>query len=126
MDPLRVEPVRTGRHGLDLDLLLQPRNADLIELVEIAAKNAKEAQALQQRRVRMFSLGQHPAVELQQAEFPVEVKHFARRTRRRFGALLCYFHCDGLQESILRDQCRAFVHIGLVECCVSVFDMPAS
>ena len=57
----------------DLDLGLQPRHADLEELVQIVADDAQETQALQQRHALIGALGQHAAIELEQRQFAIEI-----------------------------------------------------
>jgi len=54
------------------DLLLDPRHADLEELVEVARHDAQEAQALEQRHRPVRRLRQHPALELQERQFAVD------------------------------------------------------
>ena len=65
--------VGPGDFGADLDLRLQAGDADLEELVQVAADDAQEAQALEQRNGRVGGLGQHAAIELEQTELAVEI-----------------------------------------------------
>jgi hypothetical protein len=55
-----------GRGNLRAQLLLQARDADLEELVEIAADDAAEAQALEQGDVGILRQREHAAVEREQ------------------------------------------------------------
>ena len=66
--------VGADRGGTGFDLRLEPRDADFEKFVEIAADDAQELQPLEQRVVAVFRLGQHPAIEGELAEFPVEIK----------------------------------------------------
>ncbi len=92
----RVE-LRLGSHavGRALDdagghLPLEPGDPDLEELVEIAAEDAEELEPLEQRRAGVERLVQHPAVELQPGELPVDVERRVpeiQRARRLHGKL---------------------------------------
>ena len=55
-----------------LDLLLQAGDADLEELVQVRRNDGEEAQPLEQRHRIVGRLRQHAAVELEQAQLPVE------------------------------------------------------
>ena len=56
--------------------------ADLEEFVEVGAGDAQEAQALQQRHLRVLRLRQHAEVEIQLRQFAVEVQ---RRIAQRIA-----------------------------------------
>ena len=68
----RRQAVGGDRDRVELELLLEPGDTDLEELVEIAAHDAQETQPLEQRRMRILGLRQHAAVERQDAELAVE------------------------------------------------------
>ena len=59
--------------GPDRHSLFEARDAYLKELVEVRTYDAKEAQPFQQRHFRVKCLGEHALVELEQAEFTVDV-----------------------------------------------------
>jgi len=61
-----------GRTGLDLGL--QARNADLEELVEVAADDAQESQPFEQRRCGVFRLRQHAPVERELTQLAIQVE----------------------------------------------------
>ena len=63
-DGLRAHPVRCGWQAVLLRVA-HGGGADLEELVEVGAGDAHEAQALQQRHLRVHRLGQHAEVEIQ-------------------------------------------------------------
>ena len=74
-------------------LLLEARNPDLEELVEIAADDAQEAQALEQRNARVGGERQDPPVERERRELTIDgwgmrkhggVYRNAARCRRRW------------------------------------------
>jgi hypothetical protein len=54
------------------ELILERGNADLEELVEVRGCDRAELGALQQRDTRLLRQLQHPVVEGQPAQFPVE------------------------------------------------------
>ena len=74
----RVDAVGSGAGQIDADRLLQFGDSNLEEFVQIAADDAKKAQAFEQRHVRVLGLGQHAAVEFQDADFPVEERDLLR------------------------------------------------
>ena len=85
--------------GDDLDmrgnLAAQTRHANHEELIQIAAGDRQEAEALQQRVVFVVGFLEHPRVEVEPGDFPVDVafsgRHFPRGFRRRgraFSGLL--------------------------------------
>ncbi len=93
-----AEPVERGLLDAGIHLLDQTRDADLKELVEIAADDRQEPQAFQQRRRRRARDIQHPAVEGQPAQLPVEVRHaYPAGERRARGTT-----SDGVEEAWLR------------------------
>ena len=53
--------------------LLQARDADLEELIEVAAGDAQELQPLEQRHRFVERLVEHPLVELEERQFAVDV-----------------------------------------------------
>ena len=72
VDLRRAFSVGTGLVDIELDLFLEPRDADLDELIEVGRNDAEETQPLQQRHRFVRCLCQHAPVELEDAEFPVE------------------------------------------------------
>ena len=70
----RRQVVRTALGGSELLLLLEARDPDLEELVEVGAGNAQELQPLQQRHVVVHRLRKHAPVELQQRQLAVDVQ----------------------------------------------------
>src|SRR4029450_5493983 len=60
--------------GTGLDLRLQPGNADLEKLVEIAADDAQETQPLEQGRRPIFSLREHATIERELSQFAVQIE----------------------------------------------------
>lgn len=69
---LQRHAVGRQRTGIVADLFLQARHPHLEEFVEVAAGDADEAQALEQRHLRVGGLGQHTLVETEDAEFTIE------------------------------------------------------
>ena len=67
-----------GRGDLRTQLLLEAGDADLEELVEIAADDAAEAQALEQRDVGVLREREHAAVEREQRELAVDERCVGR------------------------------------------------
>ena len=67
--PSGVRSVNPGRH-----LPLEPGHAHLEELVEVAAVDAEELEALEQRGARVERLVQHAAVELEPAQLAIDVQ----------------------------------------------------
>ncbi|SPA36045.1 hypothetical protein CBM2637_U10002 [Cupriavidus taiwanensis] len=74
---LRRQPVRADHRRRQHALLLQPRHADLIELIQVAAEGAQRTQALEQRHGRIGRLLQDPLKERQLAEFAVDIERIA-------------------------------------------------
>ena len=68
----RLGDRQPGRRHLRAQLLLDARDPDLEELVEIAADDAQEAQALEQRNIRVLRERQHAPVEVEQRQFAVD------------------------------------------------------
>ena len=56
-----------------LDLLAQPRDADLEELVEVAREDRQELDPLQEGITLVASLEQDPSIELEPGELTVQV-----------------------------------------------------
>ena len=69
---LRRQAVGGDRLRAELDLFLESGDADLEELVQVAADDAQEAQSFEQRMARVLRLRQHAPVEREQPEFAVE------------------------------------------------------
>ena len=63
-----------GRERADLHALLEGRYANLEELVEIRTRDTEKSQALEQRRRRVLCQGQYTLVELENAEFSIDVQ----------------------------------------------------
>jgi hypothetical protein len=60
------------RHRVELELLLDSGHPNLEELIEVAADDAQETQALKQRRARISGLPEHPPVEGEQTDLAIE------------------------------------------------------
>ncbi len=76
-DQLRVawrDAIRTRPRRAVFDTLPERRDPDFEELVEQIARDANEPQALQQLELGVARHGQHPPMELEQAELTVHVK----------------------------------------------------
>jgi hypothetical protein len=58
--------------GLSFICSFRPGDADLEELVQVAGNDAQETQPLQQGRGRVLGLGEHAAVEFQDAKFTID------------------------------------------------------
>ena len=74
------------------DLLLEPGDADLEELVEVAGEDGQEAHPLQQRVALVLRLEQDARVELEPRQLAVDVRQF------RDGARLGTSRDDGLAD----------------------------
>ena len=61
---------------------LRPGDAHHVELVEVRGEDRQELGALEQRQRRVGGQRQHPGVEVQPAQFPVEVAVLGQRVRR--------------------------------------------
>ena len=88
------EPVGADRGRAQCHLLFQAGHADLEELIEIAAHDAQELEAFEQRHRLVARLLQDPAVELEQRQLAVEVEiglaevhHLLGRCRGGLGYL---------------------------------------
>ncbi|MCY1495390.1 hypothetical protein D9M68_292910 [compost metagenome] len=105
---MRLQTVGAGLFAGIGDLLLQPGDADLEELVEVAGEDQQELQAFQQRVGLIQRLFQHADVELQLREFAMNVEgavidvdrrrrhHFTGcRSRNLHGGGLGQFGCGG-------------------------------
>jgi hypothetical protein len=79
----RRNAVGLGTDRAERDLLLQPADADLEELVEVARHDAQVAQAFEQRVLRVLRFLEHTRVERELAQFPVQ-----EMVRRRQALLL--------------------------------------
>ena len=69
-----VQPIGSGPAHAELHALHHAGDAHLEELVQVGADDGHEAQALQQRHLRVPRQLQHPSLELQGAELPVQVE----------------------------------------------------
>jgi hypothetical protein len=70
----RGHAVRRSLDDAGGHLPLEAGDPHLIELVEVAAEDAEELEALEQGGARVQRLVQHPAVELQPGELAVDVE----------------------------------------------------
>ncbi len=68
----RLHAVGPARGGTQLDLLLQARDADLEELVQVRRDDAEELEAFEDGNGLVFSLRQHAPVEFEGLQFPIE------------------------------------------------------
>ena len=68
----RRQPVRALLDDALAHLVLQAGDAHHEEFVEVVGRNGQEPQPLQHRMVLVLGLLQHPAVEVQPGEFPVD------------------------------------------------------
>ena len=66
--------VRASIHRAELQALLQARDADLEEFIEIAAGNAEKAHAFEKWQRGVLALIQYPLIELEKAELAVDVE----------------------------------------------------
>ena len=77
------QPVGAARGHAGLDLALQPGDAHHVELVEIGRRDRDEAEPLQQRMGGIGRLLEHPLVEREPGQLPVdEALRAARRAAR--------------------------------------------
>src|SRR6185295_10571729 len=67
------EAVRAGLIRAELEALLQTRDADLEELVEIARRNAQEFEPFEQRHLLVERLREYALVECEQRELAIDV-----------------------------------------------------
>ena len=70
----RAQVVRTRLHGSVAHLLHEAAHPHLEELVQVRARDAQEAQALEHGGVRVARLLEHSAVEREQAQLAVDVE----------------------------------------------------
>ncbi len=61
-------------HRAQLQTLLQARDADLEEFIEVAARDAEEAHALEERERCILALLQHALIELEKAQLAIAVE----------------------------------------------------
>ncbi len=66
--------VRAALQGAERDLLFKSGHTDFEELVQSATRDAQELHPFQQRIRFVHRLGEHAPVELELAQFPVDVK----------------------------------------------------
>jgi hypothetical protein len=71
-------PVRGALAAGGGDLVQQPRDADLEELVEVRGEDGQELGALQQRVALVASLVEHARVEVEPRELAVQVRQRCR------------------------------------------------
>ena len=69
-----AESIRTALQCAGLQKLLEARHPDLKEFVEIRAGNAQESYSLQERNPAVLGLLQHPLIEVEKRQFPVDVE----------------------------------------------------
>jgi hypothetical protein len=69
---LQRHPIRRQRAGVVAHLFLKAGHADFEEFVEVAAGDADEAQALEERYSRVRSLCEHTLVEPQNAQLAIQ------------------------------------------------------
>jgi hypothetical protein len=69
---LHLRERHAGRRDVCADLLLEARDADLEELVQVVAHDAQEAQPLEERDVRILRQCEHAAVEREQRQLAVD------------------------------------------------------
>ena len=79
------QTVHRALHHLALDLLLQAGDADLEELIQVRANDAEELHPLQERVLRVERLFEHPIIELQPAQFPIDEMSRAESQHFCFG-----------------------------------------
>jgi hypothetical protein len=75
--------VRRAGDGTRLDLLAQPGDPDLEELIEVAGEDGRELDSLEQRVACVTRLVQHPRIELEPRQLAVQVRELGR-------CLLCH------------------------------------
>ena len=68
----RRQPAGRGAGHAGGHLVLQRRDADLEELVEVGRADRHELQPLEQRDARLLGQRQHAPVEVEPAQLPVE------------------------------------------------------
>src|SRR5437868_6798812 len=68
----RTQSIRRNIAGFAFDLLFNPSDADLEELVQVRAEDAKKLHPLDQRLGRVLRLLQNPTIELEPAQFAVD------------------------------------------------------
>ena len=67
------EPIDTGLLGTARRLLMQTRDSNHKELIQVGADNRKELYSFERGILRVFCLLQYPFLKLHQAEFAVDV-----------------------------------------------------
>src|SRR5437868_11658254 len=86
----RGEAVRRGHGDRRQDLLLQARDADLEEVVEVLAEDREEADPLERRQLRVLGHRQDPLIEVEPGKLAVDVaadgREDGRRIRLRVGS----------------------------------------
>ena len=70
----RREAVRVAVHRTVLDLVEQPCDPDLEELVQVGTGNAQKPEPLEERGGGVARLFEHPPVERELTELPVDVE----------------------------------------------------
>src|SRR6185369_8275176 len=83
----RSQTVRAPLDDLTLDLLFDPGDANLEELIEIGGDNAKKLQALEQWVRRVLRFVKHPLIELQPTELSIQETRLPEIVRLTFFCL---------------------------------------
>ena len=78
-DLLGIQFLRALCRCTDFDALLEARDTNFKELIEVGAGNAQEAQSLEQRNARVLCLREHALVELEKTQFSIDVQLGRRR-----------------------------------------------
>src|SRR5206468_11597879 len=79
------EAVRAGLGHAGVDLVVDTGDADHEELVQVPRVDGEELEALEEREPLVLRELEHPVVELEPAELPVEVELREGRGGRRHG-----------------------------------------
>ena len=74
----------------DFHALLQGGDADLEKFVEVGTRDAEKPQPLEQGYVRILGQRQYPLVELEHAQFAIDIQ-VGRRQGWRVHGLLCFY-----------------------------------
>jgi hypothetical protein len=90
---LSRQRLRSLRESAEFHPLLQGGDTDFEEFVEVGAGDAEKSQPLQQRHVGILRQREYPLVELQHAEFAVDIQIGGWQGGRVHGLL--YFSLAG-------------------------------
>jgi hypothetical protein len=74
--------VRRGDRHRGQDLFLEPRHPNLEEIVEVLAEDRQEPDPFEDGKLGILRHGQHPLVEIEPGQLPVEVAGGLRRRQR--------------------------------------------